>query len=442
MLRQALSACSTLVAALLLAGCAAGDTAPPARSQAGGDIRLPLDTRVVEAMVPRNATLDGLLRQHELPGEIVQAAVTSARSVFNPRHIRAERPYKLVTSLDGLLREFQYEIDADRFLRIFAPDRSQPAVLEAQVVAYEKDIEIAALRGRIDADHPSLVAAMAEAGEEVALAISLAELFGGQIDFQSDLQQGDMFEVLYERSTREGKFAGYGPILGARFVNAGREFQAYRWVNPDTEKAGYYDEEGRSLKRALLKSPLKFDWRISSGFSRRRLHPVYRTYRAHLGVDYAAPSRSPVVAVADGVVVSAGWAGGGGRQIRIRHAGGMETYYLHLSSFAKGIRRGARVVQGQLIGRVGMTGTATGPHLDYRIRQNGVFVDPRRVHARQPPGEPIPSKLLPEYRVARDQVVRRLSTTLLVDAAPPPPDAVKAAEAEAEAPGDAGPFRQ
>jgi murein DD-endopeptidase MepM/ murein hydrolase activator NlpD len=145
-------------------------------------------------------------------------------------------------------------------------------------------------------------------------------------------------------------------------------------------------------------------------------------------VDYAAPTGAHVVAVADGVIVSAGWAGGGGRQIRLRHPGGLESYYLHLSSFAKGIRAGAHVEQGQLIGRVGMTGTATGPHLDYRLRKNGVFVDPRREHARQPPGEPIPSSHLADYRLARDGVVRQLSTSLLAEAPARKDDAVKAAE--------------
>jgi murein DD-endopeptidase MepM/ murein hydrolase activator NlpD len=371
--------------------------------------------------VPRNATLDGLLRQHNLDLELIQAAIESARDVFDPRDLRANRPYRLVRSLDGLLREFEYQIDADRFLRIVNPDRSQPAVLRAQVLSYDKEVTVAAIRGVIDTERNSLIAAVTEAGEDVNFAISLAALFSGQIDFQSELQPGDSFEVLFEKATIEGDFAGYGSILGARFSNDGRDYQAYRWVNPGTGKPGYYDEEGRSLKRTLLKSPLRFEPRITSGFSRRRLHPVHRRYRAHLGVDYAAPRGAPVVAVASGVVVSAGWAGGGGNQVRLRHASGLESYYLHLSSFAKGIRRGARVDQGQLIGRVGATGTATGPHLDYRLRKNGVFVDPRRQHARQPPGDPIPTNLLADYRVARDGVVGQLSTILLAH-----PDAVRA----------------
>jgi murein DD-endopeptidase MepM/ murein hydrolase activator NlpD len=258
----------------------------------------------------------------------------------------------------------------------------------------------------------------------VQLAISLAELFSGQIDFENDLQPGDSFEVLFETTKYEGEFAGYGAILAARFTNEGREHQAYRWVHPGTHKAGYYDEQGRSLRRFVLASPLRFTPRVSSGFSRRRLHPVHRTIRPHLGVDYAAPTGTPVVAVASGVVVSAGWAGGGGRQVRVRHASGFESYYLHLSAFAKGIRAGAHVDQGQLIGRVGSTGTATGPHLDYRLRRNGVFVDPRREHARQPPGEPIPATYLIDFSAARDERLQQFSTTLAAEP-PPPSDGLK-----------------
>jgi murein DD-endopeptidase MepM/ murein hydrolase activator NlpD len=246
-----------------------------------------------------------------------------------------------------------------------------------------------AIRGVIDRDHPSLISAVDATGERVQLAISLADLFSGQIDFENDLQPDDSFELLFETTTYEGEFAGYGSILAARFTNEGKEYQAYRWVHPETAKAGYYDEQGRSLRRFVLASPLRFTPRVTSGFSRRRLHPVHRTVRAHLGVDYAAPTGTPVVAVANGVVVSAGWAGGGGRQVRIRHAGGFESYYLHLPRLRRA-SSGRAGGPGAAHWAVGSTGTATGPHLDYRLRKNGVFVDPRAEHARQPPGELIP----------------------------------------------------
>jgi murein DD-endopeptidase MepM/ murein hydrolase activator NlpD len=419
MLRQA--PC-VLALALLVSACTREET-PQQRQRA--DIGLPVETRIIEAVVPKQATLESLLRDHELPAALVQAAIESARAVFDPRHLRADQPYKLVLSIDGLLREFEYQIDADKCLRIVSRDRTVPDKLEAQVLPYEKEIDVVSIHGRIDSDHPSLFAAMEAAGGRVQLAIALADIFGGQIDFENDLQPGDSFEVLFETTTYEGQFAGYGAILGAKLNNERRELQAFRWVSPATKKAGYYDERGRSLRRFVLASPLKFTPRVTSGFSRSRLHPVHRVYRAHLGVDYAAATGTPVVAVADGVVLSAGWAGGGGRQVRIRHAAGLESFYLHLSAFARGIRTGARVEQGQLIGRVGATGTATGPHLDYRLRKNGVFVDPRREHARQPPGEPIPAAYLAEFTASREGVQQQLTTALVAPAAPAS-DAVKA----------------
>jgi murein DD-endopeptidase MepM/ murein hydrolase activator NlpD len=415
---------AVVAGALLAAGCAHEPLPPPKPLSA--DVVLPVERHVIEAIVPRQATLETLLLDHDLPAHLVHAAIESARSVFNPRQLRAERPYRLVLSLDGLLQEFEYQIDADRFLRIVNRDRSAPEKLDAEVLPYDKETETVAIQGRIDSDHPSLFAAMDATGERVQLAIALAEIFGGAVDFENDLQPGDSFEVLFETTTYKGQFAGYGAVLGARLTNEGKEHQAYRWVNPDTQKAGYYDGQGRSLKRFVLASPLRFTPRVTSGFSRHRMHPVHRTVRAHLGVDYAAATGTPVVAVASGVVVSAGWAGGGGRQVRIRHASGLESYYLHLSAFAKGIRAGARVDQGQQIGRVGATGTATGPHLDYRLRKNGVFVDPRREHARQPPGEPIPASFIAAFADARAVVEQQLTSTLA--ALPPAPAATKAVQ--------------
>lgn len=395
--------------------------------KAGTDLVLAAEVETITARVPRHATLDSLLRQHELAVELVEAAVRSARRVFDPRQLRAERPYRLVRSFDGVLREFEYQIDADNFLRIFNPDHTRPGELEATVVPIRKDIEIAAVTGSIDERTNSLIAALEGAGEKIQLALALADVFSGSIDFNSDLQPGDGFEVVFEKATYGGEFAGYGDILGARFVADGREHQAFRWKDPATGKAAYYDENGRSLRRFFLKSPLRFEPRITSGFSLRRKHPVHGTYRAHLGVDYGAPHGSAVVSVAAGVVVSAGWAGGGGRQVRIRHSGGYESYYLHLSRFGKGIRPGARVAQGEVIGFVGSSGTATGPHLDYRLRKKGVFVNPRIEHGRLPPGEPIAGVHLAAFRQQVAELRGRMAT-VLAESPRSKPDAVKASQ--------------
>ena len=408
---------------VLLAACAQPE---PARPVARPDVNLPRETETIVSTVPRHATLDSLLRAHQLQERLVTEAVSAARDVFDPRQLRADRPYRLVRSLDGLLREFEYQIDADRFLRIVNPDRASPAVLAAQVLEYQKTIEVAGIDARIDAEHASLISSIDGAGEKVQLAMELADVFSGQVDFHTDLQPGDSFRVLFEKSSHDGEFSGYGAILGASITVDGRRLQAFRWKDPATGKAAYYDENGRSLKRFFLKSPLKFEPRVTSAFSTRRFHPIDKVFKAHLGVDYGAPTGSSVVAVAAGIVASAAYAGGGGNTVHLKHPGGFETYYLHLSSYGPGIRAGAHVAQGQLVGRVGMTGSATGPHLDYRLKRNGSFVNPVSVHSRQAPGQPIPALQLATFGSAREDILARLTTTLLADAPRQKPDAVSA----------------
>jgi murein DD-endopeptidase MepM/ murein hydrolase activator NlpD len=399
-----------------LSGCGAAPQDPPPRPPSRGDIVLAPETETIAARVAQHATLETLLRDHAVRDDVVFAAIEAVRGVFRPRDLlRVNNPYTLVRSVDGLLRRFEVQIDGDRFLRLLLPDREQPTSFQVALVPYEKHTEVSAVRAVIDEDHPSIVAAIDEAGEQVQLAIALAEIFAGDVDFESDLQRGDEMELLFEKVFREGEFAGYGRIVAARLLNDGRDLQAYRFEQ--NGKAGYYDARGRSLKRVFLRSPLRFTPRVTSGFSRRRFHPVHRVYRPHLGVDYGAPRGTPVVAVADGRVVSAGYSGASGLMVRLRHANGFESYYLHLSSLGKGIRRGARVQQNQIIGRVGSTGTATGPHLDYRLRQNGVFVNPLTVHRRMPPGDPIAPQMRAAFDVERSRLTQLLSPTLLARAA-------------------------
>ncbi len=346
--------------------------------------------------------------------------------MFNPRQLRADQPYRLVRTLDGWLREFEYQIDADRFLRIINRDRATPTALDAAVLPYDKQIATVAIEAQIDSNHPSLIAAIDACGENVQLALALAEIFSGEVDFQSELQPGDRFRVLFEKTSHAGQFSSYGSILGASIDVDRRRRQAFRWRDPATGKSGYYDESGRSLKRFMLRSPLKFEPRITSRFSLNRMHPIDHVVRAHLGVDYGAPAGSAVVAVANGVVVSAGYSGASGNLVHLKHAGGIETYYLHLSAFGKGIRAGARVDQGQVIGRVGATGAATGPHLDYRLKKNGAFVNPLATHAKQAPGEPIPSTELAAFRTSRDRLIAQLTATILAAATAEKPEAVGA----------------
>lgn len=406
----------------LAVGACAKQADAPAPHAPGADVRLAAEIETIEARVPPHATLDTLLRDNRLQDRFVSAAVDATRAVFNPRLLRADRPYRLVRSLDGLLREFTYEIDADRFLRIVSGDKEDPDAMEARVIPYDKHIDVAGIDARIDGDHSSLIAAIDESGENVQLAMALADIFSGQVDFQTELQPGDSFKVLFEKTSHDGEFSGYGAILGASISVDGRPVRAFRWKDPVTGHFGYYDEQGRSLKRFLLKSPLKFEPRITSRFTMSRFHPIDHRYKPHLGVDYGAPTGAPVVAVANGVVLSASYSGASGNMVHLKHPGGFETYYLHLSAFGHGIRAGSRVDQGQIIGRVGATGAATGPHLDYRLKRNGVFVNPVAEHARQAPGEPISAARLPEYKAQRDKVLDEMASAIGAHT-----DAVKAA---------------
>jgi len=408
------------LAAGLLAACHSAPDRSPDRAPAH-DVLLARDSQDTTGRVPANATLESLLRQNNVSADLTASVITSVRRVFNPRDLRAGETYVFRRTLDGLLREFRYPIDPDRLLRVVfkaRPSSGQPTV-DVDVVAVPRTIELAAVDASITKVHSSLVGAFDASGENVLLALALAEIFGGEVDFNSDLQPGDRIQVLFERVYREGQAPGYGDLKAAVLRTGGKEITAIPYRDRDG-KIAWYDAEGRSLKRQFLKSPLPFEPRVTSRFSYRRVNPVHGDVRPHLGVDYGAPVGTAVMAVASGVVESAGWAGEAGRLIKLRHAGGYETEYLHLSAFAPGIRVGGRVEQGQLIGRVGMTGSATGPHLDYRILKNSTHVNPLVELSRMPPGVPIAADALPAFMQDRDAALGQLRERVDAQAAASP----------------------
>jgi murein DD-endopeptidase MepM/ murein hydrolase activator NlpD len=401
-----------LIALLLASSMAAcRETAPPSPQpvSTASDIFLAPDTELVRSVVPSRTTLDALLRANGLAASEVERVIAVVRSAFDPRRLRATQPFALLRTIDGFVRNFEYEIDNDVFLRVWREGRDQE--LTAEVLPIPKVRQDVVAAGRINEQTPSLFQAMEAAGERPDLSIALAEIFGGEIDFNTELQPGDRFGLAFEKFTREERPATYGEIAAAEFFNDGRRLRAIRFTPPGGKPA-YYDEHGRSLRRFFLRSPLKFEPRITSGFSRRRFHPVLQSYRAHLGIDYGAPVGAPVVAVSNGTVVSATVDRANGRMVRLKHASGYETYYLHLSAFGAGIRAGASVSQGQVIGRVGATGLASGPHLDYRVRKNGVFVNPLAEHRKMPPGEPIPASARAAFDEVRNQLLKKLETGL------------------------------
>ena len=249
----------------------------------------------------------------------------------------------------------------------------------------------------------SLWGAIMEADLPYALAAELEDIYQWTVDFFG-IQAGDDFTVIYDEKFIDDTVSiGIGRVWGAKFNHAGKTRYAIPFRQGD--KLQYWEADGGSLRKNILKAPLKFS-RISSGFSYSRLHPVHKVRRPHTGVDYAAPSGTPVRAVADGVVTFRGWGGGGGNTIKIKHAGNLMTGYLHLRGFAKGIVVGARVTQGQLIGYVGSTGTSTGPHLDYRIWKNGTPINPLKVP--QEPTEPISEKNRAKFEFVRDRIIAEL----------------------------------
>ncbi|MGE0865589.1 MAG: peptidoglycan DD-metalloendopeptidase family protein [Vicinamibacterales bacterium] len=378
------------------------------------DVVLTHDADYLSGFVPARTTIGAVFDRHMIEGPEKAVLVASIGDAFDLRRIRAGQPYVIDRMLDGRVRRFEYEIDADRRLTATRGSLEGAPRFHTAIERIPKQTAVVMVEGAIDRDTNSLSAALDAAGERIDLALGLADVFSGEIDFNSDLQPGDNFRLLVERHTREGKLAGYGPILAAEFVNDGRELSAVRFT-PENGPAGYYDEQGRSLKRFFLKSPLKFEPRVTSRFSTSRKHPILGYARAHNGVDYGAGTGAPVVSVAPGVVTLAGWTGGGGRTVKVRHSNGYETEYLHLSAIT--VRKGARISQGDLVGRVGMTGLATAPHLHYGLKKNGRYVNPILEHRNMPPGEPVPAALLNVFASERDRYFSLLTSPTAARAA-------------------------
>ena len=240
----------------------------------------------------------------------------------------------------------------------------------------------------------SLYQSAVDENMDFELALALADIFAWDIDFFVDLRPGDHYAFLYDQRFRDGKLVGNGRIVAAHFHNGSRYFRAYYYQAPG-KRADYYDDQGHSLRKVFLKSPLRYS-RISSGFSKRRLHPILKIYRPHPGVDYAAPTGTPVVAVGDGRVIARRWKNGYGRFIAIRHNNRYITSYGHLYRYASEIKVGSNVKQGQVIGYVGASGLATGPHLDFRMKKDGRFVNPLK--NRLPAARPVPPKYLSDFK--------------------------------------------
>ena len=322
---------------------------------------------------------------------------------IDPKRLFPGTEFRGTLTPSGALESLEVIFDSRNEVHLEA---SLQGILVARV---ERPIvsEVLRLEGEVES---SLFGAMDSAGGDPELAVQIAQIYQWDIDFLRDIRKGDTFIVVADRQTVDGEFYGWGTVFATRFINDGRTLDAVVYPD-DSGRLGYYDLEGQPLRKQFLRSPLKFS-RVTSRFSMSRFHPVLRRRMPHYGVDYGAPTGTPVHVTADGTVTLAARNGGGGNMVTVRHTNGYVTNYLHLSRYGKGIRRGTRVSQGQVIGYVGSTGLSTGPHLDYRVTLNGKWINPLAISS--PAVKP-----LSEDRLQRFLAHALAVLSLIIDEPPP-----------------------
>lgn len=352
--------------------------------------------------VTAGETMGRILNRYGVSAQTIDRLDRAAKDIFPLKNIRAGHRYTAFIHEDSLytphLDYLAYETGLTDYVIFGFHDNDSLSI--------RRDTKPTLLRRtkRSAVITSSLWGAIMEQDLPYALAAEMEDIYQWTIDFFG-IQKGDSFTVIYdERFIDDTVRAGIGRIWGAKFTQGGKEYYAIPFRQGG--KVQYWEDDGASLRKQMLKAPLKYT-RISSKFSYARKHPIYKIYRPHTGVDYAAPKGTPVHAVADGVVTFKGWGGGGGKTLKIKHPGGLMTGYLHLSGYAKGIAQGSRVSQGQLIGYVGSTGASTGPHLDYRVWRNGTPIDPLKIP--QSPAEPITKENRATFEYVRDRIMAELN---------------------------------
>ncbi len=340
----------------------------------------------IEGKVKKNESFYIILRGYDVSPQMISELEQASKGVFRMNRIQLNQPYFLYKDVEsGEVIRMVYHINALEYV-VFDWEN------EIQILDGSKELqkEITAAKGTVKS---SLYNALVAKNINILIANRLSEIFGWQVDFFR-LYEGDKFKVIYEKQYIEGKPYGIGKVLAAEFTHRNETYTAFLYDNG--EKEGYFDKEGKSVQKALLKAPFTYSHRISSGFSHNRFHPVLGENRPHYGVDYAAPLGTPVLAVGDGEVLEAQYRGANGNIVKIRHNSTYTTAYLHLNGFAKGIRKGVRVTQGQTIGYVGRTGRVTGVHLDYRVYKDGNPVNPLTLVL--PPAEGISDDAMNDYQ--------------------------------------------
>jgi murein DD-endopeptidase MepM/ murein hydrolase activator NlpD len=361
-----------------------------AADEAGSELEAPAEIPLQEhrEIIQRGETLSDILPKYDFNPQDIHQLREETKAVYDLAKIKAGHALRFYCDTDDQPVRMEYDINQETYVCI---ERTQQS-FHAEIKNFPIQIRTKLLWGSLE---NNLISAVNKAGEKDQLAILLADIFAWDVDFYADIRRDDSFKIIYEKKFLEDEFVDYGRVLAAEFINQKRTFQAFRYEYPDTGKWDYFTLEGQSLRKEFLKSPIN-GARITSRYSHSRFHPVWKVYRPHHGVDYGAPTGTPVQATADGTVIYAGRKGGNGNYVHIRHQNAYETMYLHLSRFGRGIRKGVRVAGGQVIGYVGATGVATGPHLDYRIKYHGSFVNP--LAHKFKPVSPLRTEFLPEFQ--------------------------------------------
>jgi len=318
-------------------------------------------------------TFSNMLAKYSISDSISQALVKKMSGHVDFRKCRPGDKFKISMGYDGKLESLVFERgDFEQYVVVANKDNFDFKVVQEAVTIQREVVKVS---GAVEY---SLFEAFSKVGLGDQLTLAFADIFASKIDFNREVKTGDTFDLVFERYKKGEQVIGYGRILAAKYRGVNGEQDAFFYEDHENNAGGYYDTKGESKLTAFLKSPLPL-YKITSKFTNNRLHPVLGYSRPHLGIDLSAPVGTPVRAVADGEVIFAGTQSGYGNILILKHDGGYETYYAHLSNFANGIKKGSKVSQKDVVAYVGMTGITTGPHLDYRIKYNGNFVDPEKV---------------------------------------------------------------
>ncbi|MEM9990345.1 MAG: peptidoglycan DD-metalloendopeptidase family protein [Bacteroidota bacterium] len=344
----------------------------------------------IEKEIQSGAFFSQLLQEYHVPYETIEKVARRSKRFFDIRHLRAGKNYTIITSDSTKTAEYMvYEPNVYEYIVFDLKDK-----LNAKRVKRPVEIKTRTSAGVVES---SMWNAMVDNGMSFSLAARLEDALQWSIDFHH-IQKNDKFKLVYEEKYIDGESVGVGDLHAAYFQNNGEDYYAFYYDSEDVEFEGYYDENGSPMKKGFLRSPVKYS-RISSRYNLRRFHPVLKRVKAHLGTDYAAPYGTPILAVGNGVIERIGYTRGNGRFIKVRHDDTYQTQYLHMQKFADGMAKGTQVKQGQVIGYVGSTGLATGPHVCFRFWKNGKQVN--HLALKFPPAKPLPENELEGFLKAK-----------------------------------------